>query len=678
MKNATLTQRRAFASTEDRSPRPARGRPRRHIFSRAAFAGTPHRHGAALAKRRRARYNIICKFDRLTARWHVNILSLEKITKSYIDAPVLDGVSLYVGEGDRIGVIGANGAGKSTLMRIAAGVLKPDAGNVVVSSGARVSYLAQSPEFPEHMTVMEAVFHQLPAHGDEQEYEARAMLTRLGITDTQADVTTLSGGQRKRVAIAAALIRPCDLLLLDEPTNHIDAEMIAYLETQLARRSGALMMVTHDRYFLERVCNRIVEVEAGAVHEYEANYSRYLELKAEREQMAEASRRKLQALYRNELKWIRRGAAARTTKQRFRVERFDELSQQAAEQSAARQMEITTGHARLGKKLIELEGICKSYAGKALISDFSYSLMRDDRIGIIGPNGCGKSTLLGLISGELAPDSGRIVRGETVRIGFLHQEVPVYPPDKRVIDAVRDIANAIPTRDGVLTASQLCEQFLINSTMQYTPASRLSGGEKRRLYLMQVLMSAPNVLLLDEPTNDIDIQTLTILEDYLATFPGPVIAVSHDRYFLDKFARRVFAFTESGIVDSVGGYTDYRELADAQAKAAQAEAAATASRTGAQPSEQSPAERPRTGRHKLRFTFREQREFDTIEDDIAALEAQSAQLQSQMDAAASDYVKLGELDARKSEVDAQLAAKLDRWLELSELNERIQRGEYAD
>ncbi len=596
----------------------------------------------------------------------MNILSLERITKSYLGAPVLDGVSLYVAEGDRVGVIGANGAGKSTLMRIAARELAPDSGSVSLASGARVNYLAQSPEFPEHMTVMEAVLHQLPARGDEQDYEARAMLTRLGITDMAADVSALSGGQRKRVAIAAALMRPGELLLMDEPTNHVDAELIAYLESQLARRGGALMMVTHDRYFLERVCNRIVEVEGGTLHEYAANYSRYLELKAEREQMQEASRRKLTALYRDELSWIRRGAAARTTKQRYRVERFDELKRQAAPQPEARRLEITTGHARLGKKLIELDGVTKGYGGRTLIKDFDYSLLREDRIGVIGPNGCGKSTLLGLIAGELAPDAGTIARGDTVRLGFLHQEVPAYPPDKRVIDAVRDVANAIPTRDGVLTASQLCEQFLINSTMQYTPVARLSGGERRRLYLMQVLMGAPNVLLLDEPTNDIDIQTLTILEDYLASFPGPVIAVSHDRYFLDKFAHRVFAFTPEGIVDSVGGYTDYRELAAAQARPAAPEAPAAA------------PERARTGRRKLRFTFREQREFDTIEDDIAALEAQSAQLQAQMEAAASDYVALGELGARKEAVDAELAAKLDRWLELSELNERIARGEYED
>lgn len=605
----------------------------------------------------------------------MNILSLERITKAFIDAPVLNGVSLYVSSGDRIGIIGANGAGKSTLIKIAAGAMKPDAGEVVTSSGARISYLAQSPEFPAHMTVMEAVFYNITARSDEQEYEARAVLNRLGVTELDGEVNLLSGGQKKRVAIAAALVRPCDLLLLDEPTNHIDAEMIAYLENQLMRRSGALMMVTHDRYFLERVCNRIVEVDSGALYEYAANYSRYLELKAEREQMAEASKRKLQALYRSELKWIRRGAAARTTKQRFRVERFDELSRRAAPEAPEAHMEITTGHARLGRKLLELRNVCKGYGGRQLINDFSYSLLRYDRIGIIGPNGCGKSTLLRLLAGEEKPDSGEIEVGETVRIGYLKQEAPVYEPDKRVIDAVCDIAARIDTAEGVLTASQLCEKFLINSTMQYAQINRLSGGEKRRLYLMQVLMGAPNLLLMDEPTNDIDIQTLTILEDYLSTFPGPVIVVSHDRYFLDKFAKRVFAFSDGGILDSVGGYTDYREMA---AALEHKDAAAVRGRSAAPSGGTAAPAKPQGGRRKLRFSFREQREFDTIDDEIAALEAQSAKLQAEIDASATDYIALQALDAKKADVDGRLNEKLERWVELSELNERIQRGEYAD
>lgn len=600
----------------------------------------------------------------------MNIVSLEHITKSYIDAPVLDDVSLYIGEGMRIGVIGANGAGKSTLLKIAAGALRPDSGNVSTANGAALSYLPQEPDFPAGQTVLEAVFYHMSGRTDEQEYEARAMLSKLGIDDVNADVAHLSGGQRKRIAIAAALTRPCDLLLLDEPTNHIDAEVTAYLEEQLRRRKGALMMVTHDRYFLERVCDRIVEVERGALHEYEANYSRYLELKAEREQMEEASRRKLWALYRGELKWIRRGAAARTTKQRFRVERFDEIKDSLTPERAERRIEMNTGHARLGKKLIELDGINKGFGGRELLRGFSYNLLRDDRIGVIGPNGCGKSTLLRMIAGEEQPDSGAIERGETVRIGYLKQEVPVYPPDKRVIDAVRDIAASIRTDDGVLTASQLCERFLIDSTMQYTQAARLSGGEKRRLYLMQILMSAPNVLLLDEPTNDIDIDTLTILEDYLETFPGPVIAVSHDRYFLDKFARRVFAFDgEGGMVDSVGGYSDYRDLIKERVSRAEPARAQDAGGN---------AGKRQSGRRKLRFSFKEQREFDTIEDDIAALEARAAELDAAMEAAAADYVELERLGAEKQQIENQLSEKMDRWVYLSELNERIERGEYAD
>ena len=637
-----------------------------------AAHGNPHCGANAapgLPLQTRARRAII---DAIYQPWRgvnvANIVSLEHITKSYIDAPVLSDVSLFVGEGERIGVIGANGAGKSTLLKIAAGALRPDSGTVSTASGATLAYLPQDPEFPQGLSVMDTVFYHLTNRTDEQEYEARAMLSRLGVTELDADVSRLSGGQRKRIAIAAALIRPSDLLLLDEPTNHIDAELIAYLEEQLRRRRGALMMVTHDRYFLERVCQRIVEVDAGALNCYEANYSRYLEQKAEREQMEEASRRKLQTLYRNELKWIRRGAAARTTKQRFRVERFDEIKESLAPERAERRMDMTVGHARLGKKLIELEGVSKGYGGRALISDFSYSLKRDDRIGIIGPNGCGKSTLLRMIAGDEAPDAGTVTRGDTVRVGYLRQEVPSYDPDKRVIDAVRDLASSIRTEDGVLTASQLCERFLIDSTMQYTQAARLSGGERRRLYLMQVLMEAPNVLLLDEPTNDIDIQTLTILEDYLESFPGPVIAVSHDRYFLDKFAQRVFAFTGDGaLLDSVGGYTDYREMAR------------ELNRPAAEPRrEAAPARERAQGKRKLRFSFREQREFETIDADIAALEERSARLEAAMDAAAADYVELERLGAEKSAVDEELAAKVDRWVYLNELNERIQRGEYED
>ena len=498
------------------------------------------------------------------------------------------------------------------------------------------------------------------------------MLSRLGIDDLNADVSKMSGGQRKRIAIAAALMRKSDLLMLDEPTNHIDTETIAYLEDQLRARRGALMMVTHDRYFLERVCDEIIEVDGGKLYQYEANYSKYLEQKAEREMMEEASRRKLEALYRSELKWIRRGAAARTTKQRFRVERFDDIKDSLKPQEETRRVEITTGSTRLGKKLIEIDGISKGFGGHTLIKDFSYMLMRDDRIGVLGENGCGKSTLLKMIAGEEAPDSGTVTRGETVRVGYLKQEVPVYPPDKRVIDAVRDIATSIHTDDGVLTASQLCEKFLINSTMQYTQAARLSGGEKRRLYLMQVLMSAPNVLLLDEPTNDIDVDTLTILEDYLAAFPGPVIAVSHDRYFLDKFARRVFALDGTGkVIDSVGGYSDWRELKRDIERTGKAE-----SKPESHAAE--PAKQRSQGRRKLKFTFKEQREFDTIDGDIAALEQKIADIEAAMEKSAADYVELEKLTRQKDEAEAQLNEKMDRWVYLNDLSERIERGEYAE
>ena len=595
----------------------------------------------------------------------MNIISLEHIGKSYIGGKVLDDVSLFVPEGARIGVIGVNGTGKSTLLKIMAGVLTPDTGSVTLSGGAQLSYLPQQPEFPEGLTVLDAVFYHITNRTDEKEYEAKSILNRLGVADFDAAADHLSGGQRKRIAIAAALIRESDLLLLDEPTNHIDVEMVSYLEEQLLRRRGALIMVTHDRYFLERICTRMLEVDGGKLYEYEANYSKYLEMKAEREVAEAAARRKLMALYRNELAWISRGARARSTKQKFRVNRFDDLKEAVAPVAEQGSISITTGHTRLGKKLIELDRVTKSFGERTLIRDFSYSLTREDRIGILGRNGAGKSTLMNLIAGTLTPDSGEVIRGETVNIGYLKQEVPVYPPDKRVIDAVKDIASSIQTSEGTLTASQLCEKFLIDGTMQYTQASRLSGGEKRRLYLMQVLMGAPNVLLLDEPTNDIDIQTLTILEDYLETFPGPVITVSHDRYFLDKFARRIFALDgQGGLIDSVGGYTDYRDLVASQKTA---EPAQTAEKPAAH-----------KGRKKLRFSFKEEKEFAAIDADIAALEEKIKDLENQTALYSSDYVKLTELAAQKEQAEKQLEEKTERWFYLTDLHERIERGEYEE
>ena len=601
------------------------------------------------------------------------ILSAEHLSKSYTLKKLLTDVTIYIGEHDRIGVVGVNGTGKSTLLKLLSGLDEPDGGVVMRKNGLRVSYLPQMPDYSQPRTAVQQVLFDAPKDvGAPDEYEAKALLSQFGIDDFDADVRTLSGGQKKRVALAAALIRPVDLLMLDEPTNHIDAETIALLEGRLAKYRGALMMVTHDRYFLERVCDEIIEVDGGKLYQYEANYSKYLEQKAEREMMEEASRRKLEALYRSELKWIRRGAAARTTKQRFRVERFDDIKDSLKPQEETRRVEITTGSTRLGKKLIEIDGISKGFGGHTLIKDFSYMLMRDDRIGVLGENGCGKSTLLKMIAGEEAPDSGTVTRGETVRVGYLKQEVPVYPPDKRVIDAVRDIATSIHTDDGVLTASQLCEKFLINSTMQYTQAARLSGGEKRRLYLMQVLMSAPNVLLLDEPTNDIDVDTLTILEDYLAAFPGPVIAVSHDRYFLDKFARRVFALDGTGkVIDSVGGYSDWRELKRDIERTGKAE-----SKPESHAAE--PAKQRSQGRRKLKFTFKEQREFDTIDGDIAALEQKIADIEAAMEKSAADYVELEKLTRQKDEAEAQLNEKMDRWVYLNDLSERIERGEYAE
>ena len=592
------------------------------------------------------------------------LLSAEHISKSYGTRTILDDVSLYLEPGQKLGVIGINGTGKSTLLRILAGAEEPDGGSVSRDPNVRLDYLPQQPDFDPASTVLEQTFAGLSPEARElAEHEAKAILTRLGVPMFDQPVGSLSGGQRKRVALASALVSGCDVLILDEPTNHLDSEMVAWLEDYLRAFKGALVMVTHDRYFLERVTDRLVELERGRLYFYEGNYDEYLERKTRREEMTQASERKRQAILRRELQWVLQGPTARGTKSRERMERYEALKAQAGPAETAR-MEISALSSRLGKKTIELHGVGKSFDGRTVLEGFDLMLLRDDRIGVVGRNGSGKSTLLDLIAGRLQPDSGTVQRGETVRIGYFRQEVPPMDPDVRVIDYVKEIGNTIETSEGRVTASQLLEQFLFPPEEQWAPIGKLSGGEKRRLFLLSVLASAPNVLLLDEPTNDLDIQTLSILEDYLETFPGAVIAVSHDRYFLDKMARRIFLVEgDGGVREYVGSYTDFQTARQAEERQARLSAPAA-------PAEPKKGERPR-GPGKLKFSYKEQREHETIEGEIAALEEQLAEVQAQQAAQATDYVALQALQARQGELEAALEEKMERWVYLSDLAERI-------
>ncbi len=610
------------------------------------------------------------------------LLNAEKISKGYSDRQLLDGCSLAVGQGDKIGLIGVNGTGKSTLLKVMAGVDFPDSGTVTRSGGVRVAYLPQNPEFAPETTVLQQVMTGVAidkARAKEakvvqqaDEYQCKSILTQLGLSDYDQPIGQLSGGQKRRVALACALAAESEVLILDEPTNHIDSEMVDWLESYLKRYQGAILMVTHDRYFLERVVNRIVELDRGKLYSYPANYSQYLELKAQREEMALATERKRQSLYRKELAWIQRGARARSTKAQFRVDRFEELKKPGYVPDQSK-LEVSALSSRLGKKIIEIEQISKSFDGKVLVKDFSYNLLRGDRVGIIGPNGYGKTTLVRMICGLLEPDQGRIVRGETVRIGYFSQESFAgedFDPTVKAIDYIRHISQEIQTPEGTLTAAQMMEKFLFPVDLQYTEIGRLSGGERRRLYLLRVLMEAPNVLVLDEPTNDLDIETLAVLEDYLEQFPGVVIAVSHDRYFLDKLMNHVFVLAGNGEVRHyTGGYADYRaDVAEQQRLAAQ-------ERLDSQPLPNSSLKKTSGGRshqEKLKFSFKEQREYEEIDGVIAGLEEKIAQTEALIAQNASDYAALQELTAEKEELETQLAAKMERWVYLNDLAERIE------
>lgn len=589
------------------------------------------------------------------------LLSAENISKNYGMKQLLDGVSVYLNEGDRIGIIGINGTGKSTLLKILAGTVHPDSGNISSKPNLQISYLPQDPEMNGEFTVIEQVLADMPSEYREiRDYEARSMLNKLGITDFSAKISTLSGGQRKRVALASALIHPADVLVLDEPTNHLDSEMVTWLENRLNKFSGGIVMITHDRYFLERVVTRITELSRGKLYTYEANFSKYLELKSQREEMAEASERKRQSVLRREYQWIMRAARARGTKSKDRIERYHALKEQSVPEYDDT-VKISALSSRLGKKTIELKNVSKSYGSRKVIDDFSYNVLRNDRIGIIGHNGAGKSTLLNMIAGRIKPDSGEVETGETVKTGYFTQTSSELDPDKKVFDFIHDISDSVKTSEGTFSASQMLERFLFYPDLQQSMIGRLSGGEKRRLYLLSILMEAPNVLLLDEPTNDLDIETLRILEDYIEEFPGAVISVSHDRYYLDKTAESIFEVEDNGHVSCyTGNYSDYAEKA-AEKKKTEKETVRTANSQSENAKKQ----------HALKFSFKEQREYETIDADIENLENQIAECERKMALQTSDYVKLQELMDKKAKLEEELENKTERWIYLNDLADRI-------
>ena len=590
------------------------------------------------------------------------LLSAEHISLNFGLKQLLDDVTLYINQGDKIGIIGINGTGKSSLLRVLAGRQVPDEGTVSLDPNVQVSFLSQDPVMEAGNTVLEQVFAGYsPDVRTLMEYEAKTMLTRLGITDFDQTVGTLSGGQRKRVALATVLLHPADVMILDEPTNHLDSDMILWLEGFLQSFAGGLIMVTHDRYFLERVVNRITELSHCRIRHYEANYSKYLELKTQQEEMEQAAERKRRSILRVEYQWIMRGAQARRTKNKDRITRYEELKAQTGPETDGA-VQMATLSSRLGRKTVELDHVTKSFGDRTVIRDFSYSIAQDDRVGIVGRNGAGKSTLLNLIAGRLTPDAGKVDWGETVRIGYFSQEGREMDPEERVYDYIHAVAGMVKTKEGSFSATQMMERFLFPTALQGQPIGKLSGGERRRLYLLSVLMEAPNILLLDEPTNDLDVTTLAILEEYLETFPGAVLAVSHDRYFLDKMAEHIFAVGEDGVIQRyVGNFTDYLEKHQAEVR----------QQEKARKKEKEPAGAKPVRQKKLKFTFKEQREFDTIEADIAALEDRLDQLEGEMSAAGSDYVKLQELTDEQGRVSALLEEKMDRWVYLTDLAEKI-------
>ena len=606
----------------------------------------------------------------------MNLLTMEHITKAYTDRVLLDDVAFSINENEKIGVIGINGMGKSTLLKVAAGIEPYDEGKISMGNQVKICYLPQTPVFEEGTTVLKAA---VADNVDELnqwtiEADAKAMLNQLGFYDYDEKVEHMSGGQKKRIALVNALLTSADILVLDEPTNHLDNAMSEWLEEYLIQFRGAILMVTHDRYFLDRVATRIVEVDQGKLYNYPGNYSEFVKLKAERQDIALATERKRKSLLRTELEWLGRGARARSTKQKAHIDRIKAM-QEIKDIQEEKRVILDSVASRMGNKTIELENICKSYGGKKLIDDYSYIFLKNDRIGIIGPNGCGKTTLLKIINGIVKPDSGTMEIGQTIKIGYFSQENEYMDASMKVIDYVKEVGEYVTTSDGKITASQMLERFLFDGAMQWSKIEKLSGGEKRRLYLMRVLMSAPNVLILDEPTNDLDIQTLTILEDYLDHFDGIIITVSHDRYFLDRVVSRIFSFEGEGKIRQFeGGYSDYliRKELEGENSAVPLKGHNQEKEMAPKPEGSSSKDTWKQREPKLKFSFKEQREFETIDDDIATLEEKLEKLDEQMAANATNSVKLGELMKEKEETEQALDEKMERWVYLNDLNEKIQ------
>ena len=613
----------------------------------------------------------------------MNLVTIEHLSKSYTERLLFDDTAFSINEGEKVGLIGINGTGKSTLLKIVAGLEEPDEGTVVRGRNLYIRYLPQIPEFTEGDTVIESILRDNAGEShyssrEEMQATAKSMLNELGIRDHNAKVETLSGGQRKRVALAGVLMSRAELLILDEPTHHLDSAMADWLEEYLKNFRGALLMITHDRYFLDSVVNRIVELDKGKLYSYQGGYESFLELKADRLEMAEATERKRQTILRREIAWIQRGARARSTKQKAHIQRYEDLRDQKGPEYD-RNVELESIASRLGRTTVEVRDLSKAYGDKVLMKDFTYIFLKSDRVGIVGPNGSGKSTLMKIIAGWVEPDSGTVEIGQTVKMGYFSQENEAMDESLKVIDYIKNVAEYVKTKDGSISASQMLERFLFPSSIQYTTISRLSGGERRHLYLLRILMEAPNVILLDEPTNDLDIQTLTILEDYLDTFAGIVITVSHDRYFLDRVVNRIFAFEGQGIVTQYeGGFTDYQKAS--LQRGANARDAGDGNVTG-QDQEDTEASQAvnrnnwkdsQSAPKKLKMSFKEQRDWETIEEEIAGLEAGLEELEKEILGAASNYTRLNELMAKKASTEARLEEKMDRWMYLNELMEKIE------
>lgn len=620
----------------------------------------------------------------------MNLLSLENITKAYTERVLLDDASFFLQEGEKVGIIGINGTGKSTLLKLAAGLEEPDTGSCTKANHVVIRYLPQTPEFDDSCTVWEHVEKKISESTQwDMEGEAKSMLRTLGIVRLEQKISELSGGQRKRLALAEILMQSCDILVLDEPTNHLDHAMAAWLEDYLKCWRGSLIMVTHDRYFLDSVSNRIVEIDKGKIYSYDTNYSGFLELKAQREEMEAATERKRQSILRVELEWVKRGARARSTKQKARLERYEEMKNQHGPQSDG-QVSMSSITTRMGNTTIEIDGISKSYGGHTFIRDFSYIFLKNDRVGFVGTNGCGKTTLMKLLAGREEPDSGSIKVGQTIRIGYYSQEIETskeagiayMDPKMRVIDYIRETAEFVRTEDGLISASAMLERFLFPPQAQYSLIGKLSGGERRRLNLLRVLMESPNVLILDEPTNDLDISTLTILEDYLDHYQGIVIVVSHDRYFLDRTVNRIFAFEAGGVLRQYeGGYTDYALKAGESAQCnlsvqdgiiSSAAGGTEGADTGSEAGGRAAYENYRANRErKLKFSYKEKQEYETIEQDILDLEEKLESLDAEMAANATNSKRLSELAAEREQTEADLEHKMERWEYLEELAEKI-------